>query len=57
MKLIAFALPILKGKLEYWKNMILCNMLGGNKKATDDSGKNASMHERSYLQRVSEGHV
>ena len=31
--MIAFAVPILEGKLEDWTNMILNNMLGDNKKA------------------------
>jgi len=34
MKMIAFAVPILEGKLEDWKNMILGNMVGENKNTT-----------------------
>ena len=49
--MIAFAVPILEGKLEDWTNMILNNMLGDNKKATDESRKNAGVHERSFLQK------
>ena len=51
MKMIAFAVPILEGKLEDWKNMILGNMLGENKKATDESREFAGVQERSYLQK------
>ena len=43
--MIAFAVPILEGKLEDWTNMILNNMLGDNKKATDESRENASVDE------------
>ena len=50
--MIAFAVPILEGKLEDWTNMILNNMLGDNKKATDESRENAGVHERSYLQKM-----
>ena len=57
MKMIAFAVPILEGKLEDWTNMILNNMLGDNKKATDESRENAGVHERSYLQKMPKGHV
>ena len=57
MKMIAFAVPILEGKLEDWTNMILNNMLGDNKKATDESRENAGVQERSYLQKMSKGHV
>ena len=55
--MIAFAVPILEGKLEDWTNMILNNMLGDNKKATDESRENAGVHERSYLQKMTKGHV
>ena len=55
--MIAFAVPILEGKLEDWTNMILNNMLGDNKKATDESRENAGVHERSYLQKMPKGHV
>ena len=57
MKMIAFAVPILEGKLEDWKHMILDNMLGENKKSTDQSREYAGVHERSYLQKMSKGHV
>ena len=57
MKMIAFAVPILEGKLEDWTNMILNTMLGDNKKATDESRENAGVHERSYLQKMPKGHV
>ena len=57
MKMIAFAVPILEGKLEDWKQMILGNMLGENKKATDESREYAGVQERSYLQKMSKGHV
>ena len=57
MKMIAFAVPILEEKLEDWKNMILGNMLGENKKATDESREFAGVQERSYLQKMSKGHV
>ena len=46
-----------EGKLEDWKNMILGNMLGENKKATDESREFAGVQERSYLQKMSKGHV
>jgi len=55
--MIAFAVPILEGKLEDWTNMILNTMLGDNKKATDESRENAGVHERSYLQKMPKGHV
>ena len=57
MKMIAFAVPILEGKLEDWTKMILNTMLGDNKKATDQSRENAGVHERSYLQKMPKGHV
>ena len=57
MKMIAFAVPILEGKLEDWTKMILNTMLGDNKKATDQSRENAGVHERSYLQKMPTGHV
>ena len=55
--MIAFAVPILEGKLEDWTKMILNTMLGDNKKATDQSRENAGVHERSYLQKMPKGHV
>ena len=57
MKMIAFAVPILEGKLEDWTKLILNTMLGDNKKATDQSRENAGVHERSYLQKMPKGHV
>ena len=55
--MIAFAVPILEGKLEDWTKMILNTMLGDNKKATDQSRENAGVPERSYLQKMPKGHV
>ena len=47
--MIAFAVPILEGKLEDWTNMILNTMLGDNKKATDESRENAEyMNDHIY---------
>ena len=57
MTMIAFAVPILNGKLEDWTHMILDNMLGDNKKSTDESRENAGVQERSYLQKMPGGHV
>ena len=57
MKMIAFAVPILDGKLEDWTNMILNTLLGDNKKATDESRENAGVHDWSYLQKMPKGHV
>ena len=42
--MIAFAVPILEGKLDDWTKMILNTMLGDNKKATDQSRENAGVH-------------
>ena len=57
MAMIAFAVPILEGKLEDWTHMILDNMLGDNKKPTDESRENAGVQERSYLQKMPSGHI
>ena len=56
-EMIAIALPILPGKIEVWKTKILDKMLGENKKATDESREYAGVQERSYLQKMSKGHV
>ena len=55
--LIAIALPILPGKIEIWKTKILERMLGENKKNTDAIRYAAGVRERSYLQKVPEGHM
>lgn len=57
MTMIAFAVPILDGKLEDWKHMILDTMHGDNKQSTDQSRENAGVHERSYLQKMESGHA
>ena len=55
--LIAIALPILPGKIEFWKTKILERMLGENKKDTDAIRFAARVRERSYLQELPEGHM
>ena len=55
--MIAIALPILPGKIEIWKTKILERMLGENKKNTDAIRYAAGVRERSYLQKVPEGHM
>ena len=47
MTMIASAVPILDGKLEDWTHMILDNMLGDNKKPTDESRENTGVQESS----------
>ena len=55
--LIAIALPILPGKIEIWKTKMLERMLGENKKNTDAIRYAAGVRERSYPQKVPEGHM
>ncbi len=55
--LIAIALPILPGKIEIWKTKILEGMLEENKKDTDAIRYAAGVRERTYLQKVPEGHM
>ena len=50
MAMLAMAVPILPGKKEEWKEMILNNMTGEGKKETDSIRENAGVHERSFLQ-------
>jgi len=57
MTMIAVAMPILSAKLEDWERMILDNMRGENKQVTDQSRENAGVHERSFLQKISDGHL
>ena len=55
--LIAIALPILPGKIEFWKTKILERMLGENKKDTDAIRFAAYVRERSYFQEMPEGYI
>lgn len=55
MSILAMAIPILPGKKEKWKNLILKNMTGENKKETDKIREDAGVHERSFLQETPNG--
>ena len=55
MAILAMAIPILPGKKEKWKKMILNNMTGENKSETDKIREEAGVHERSFLQETPEG--
>lgn len=55
MAMLAMAIPILPGKKEKWKEMILNNMNGEKKSETDKIREDAGVHERSFLQETPEG--
>ena len=55
--MIAFAVPILEGKLEDLTKMILNTMPGDNKKDADAIRNAAGVRERLCLQKVPEGHI
>ena len=55
--MLAVAIPILPGKLDDWKNSVLDQMTGENKTHTDEIRENAGVHERSFLQETTDGHL
>jgi hypothetical protein len=57
MDMLAVAIPILPGKLDAWKRVVLDQMTGENKKETDAIRENAGVHERSFLQEAPNGHL
>ena len=57
MAILAVAIPILPGKLDAWKSVVLDQMTGENKSHTDMIRKNAGVHERSFLQETRNGHL
>ena len=57
MAMLAVAIPILPGKLDAWKSVVLDQMTGENKIHTDQIRENAGVHERSFLQETSDGHL
>ena len=54
--MIAFAVPILE-KIRRLETNDIWQHVGENKKATDESREYAGVQERSYLQKMSKGHV
>ena len=52
MAMLAVAIPILPGKLDAWKSVVLDQMTGENKIHTDQIRENAGVHERSFRRRL-----